>query len=427
MKHFTLDLKKMLAVAALATYGMADAQTALLDAWMMNTTGQTASYEYYPGAPPTTQSVNMPDSSDILELCQDNDYVYVRTNGLPSHAMGPWEMNPNVPAAISSTYRIPKNPQEEMGTKEDQPFVGALGIAVNGVKLYGAGDARTYNSGTNQNDANGDGLWYADAWVSEGATMDATGSGHADQNGNYHYHATPIALYSGTGHSPIIGYAFDGFPIYGPYGYDQPFDANSPVVRMETGYELRTMSDRSTLPGGATSSPAGPPINATFPLGTYWQDYEYTGNGHLNEYNGRWCVTPEYPDTIFAYFITMDASMEPEFPYILGFQYFGQVNSNDIGGPAGNITVPGSANCGTSTQSIEEQQIEFTVYPNPANETLNISGVTSGTYEIYDQLGRQVQAGEVANQLFIENLAEGVYILQIEVDDIQSRKQFIKE
>lgn len=427
MKHFTFDFKHLMVATTFLCASSMFAQSPEIDAWMMNTTGHTATYEYYPGMPPTTSTVNMTDSTDILQRCYDTDYVYIRTNGLPSHDMGPWSMNPNVPAANSSTYRFPRNPQEETGTHEDQPFVGALGIAVNGVQLYGAGDSRTYDSGTNDNTNPGDGLWYADAWVSEGATMDADGSGHPDGMGNYHYHATPIALYSGTNHSPIIGYAFDGFPIYGPYGYDQPFDDNSPVVRMQTGYELRTMTDRSTLPGGATSSPAGPPINSTFPLGTYWQDYEYTGAGHLNEYNGRWCVTPEYPDTIFAYFITMDASMEPEFPYILGFQYYGSVNASEIGASAGGITIPTAANCGTGTQSIEEQSFEFSVYPNPAAETLNVSGVKEGTFAIFDQLGRQVSTGQIAEQIDIAPLEAGVYVVQIELNGQTSRKQFVKK
>ena len=307
-----LHCKPILATASLIVVSTSFAQSPEIDAWMLNTTGVTASYEYYPGPPPTTTSVDMTDSADVLQICYDDDYVYIRTNGLPSHDMGPWEMNPNVPLAISSTYRFSRNPVEETGTNVDQPFVGALGVAINGVTLYGAGDARTYNSGNNQNDNNGDGLWYADAWVSEGATMDATGGGHSDDQGKYHYHATPLSLYSGTDHSPIIGYAFDGFPIYGPYGYSSPYDAGSAVERMETGYELRSITDRTTLPGGATSSPAGPAIGGQFPLGTYWQDYEYTAVGDLDEFNGRWCVTPEYPDTIYAYFITMDASSEPE-------------------------------------------------------------------------------------------------------------------
>ena len=148
--------------------------------------------------------------------------------------MGNRGLTQNVPSANEKTYRFTRNPQEEMGTKEEQPFADAVGLAINGVAIFGAGDTRSYNSTDNENNPMGDGLWNSDAWVSESTSLDAGGAGPFRKLlENYHYHATPFALYSGTGHSPIIGYAFDGFPIYGPYGYDDPFDAGSGSVRME--------------------------------------------------------------------------------------------------------------------------------------------------------------------------------------------------
>ncbi|UKN00109.1 YHYH protein [Paracrocinitomix mangrovi] len=406
------------------------AQDPQVDSWMLNTSGTLASYEYYPGMPPTTQTVNMTDSADILQVCYDNDYVYIRTNGLASYQMGPWEMNPNVPQAISSTYRFPRNPMEETGTKTPQPVVGALGVAKNGIKLYGAGDARSYNSGTGQNDGNGDGLWNGDAWASEGATMDASGSGHPDQNGNYHYHATPTALYAGptNQHSPIIGWAFDGYPIYGPYGYSDSLDDQSTVVRMETSFQLRNITDRTILPDGQTSTPPGPAINATFPLGTYWEDYEFVqGLGHLDEYNGRYCVTPDYPGGTYAYFITMDGSGTPQFPYITGLEYYGQIlNTNEIGGMAGNITIPASVTCVT-TVSVEENELDFSVYPNPATDILKVDGIDGAKYTIIDQLGREISTGKVAGTIDISAFEGGSYMIRFEMNDLTSFRRFIKE
>ena len=46
--------------------------------------------------------------------------------------------------------------------------------------------------------------------------------GHPAPNGEYHLHVNPTCLYDDSddqNHSPIIGYAFDNFPIYGAYGY----------------------------------------------------------------------------------------------------------------------------------------------------------------------------------------------------------------
>jgi len=184
-KTFTLNRKQLLMGASMLLASSSFAQFPLADAWMLNTDGTLAEYDYYPAAPPTTNNVQMTDSADVLQVCYDNDYVYIRANGLARYVMGPWEMNPNVPAAIEKTYRFTRNPAEEMGTKEAQPWAGALGVAINGLSLYGAGDARSYNSTDNENNAKGDGLWNSDAWVSEGANMDATGAGQASGGGPY--------------------------------------------------------------------------------------------------------------------------------------------------------------------------------------------------------------------------------------------------
>lgn len=410
--------------------GATFAQDPQMDSWMLNTTGTLATYEYYPGMPPNTSTVNMTDSADVLQICYDNDYVYIRTNGLASYTMGPWEMNPNQPSAISSTYRFPRNPAEETGTKEAQPAVGALGVSVNGIKMYGVGDARSYNSVSGQNEFNGDGLWNSDAWVSEGATMDASGGGHPDQMGNYHYHATPLQLYTdpSTSHSPIVGWSFDGFPIYGPFGFIDSLDSGSGVERMRSSWDLRAITDRTILPGGATSTPAGPAINATFPLGTYWEDYEYVaGHGTLDAYNGRWCVTPEYPSGTYAYFITTDNAGDPEFPYLIGLEYYGQVNTSDIGGPAGNINIPSTGVICMGTVSIEENDLDISVYPNPANSMITIDGVSGASYVIVDQIGRTVDNGFVNGPINVEDLETGTYIIHVELNEKSSFVRFIKE
>lgn len=417
-----------LIIGSAAAFG----QFPLAESFLLNTDGQTANYEYYPGPPPTTESVSLDDSVNCTRICYDDDYVYVRTLNLADYTMGPWEMNPNEPSAQESQYRITRNPVEETGTKTEQPTVGALGIAVNGIKLYGTGDGRSYDASSNENSNSGDGVWNGDAWTSEGPTMDATGAGHADSFGTYHYHATPIALFvdPSTEHSPIIGWAFDGFPIYGPYGYDSPTDAGSSVVRIESSYQLRSISNRTTLPDGSASVPPGPSDFSTFPLGTYWEDYEFIdASGHLDEYNGRFCYTPEYPSGIYAYFVTMDASGTPAFPYLVGPEYYGEVNSPEIGGPAGNITFPSSSEmtCLDGTSGITEtKNVELSVYPNPATSVLTVEGIENGLYEIYDALGRQVISGENQAEINISTLAPGTYTIRLFNDQLSATTQFMK-
>ena len=59
----------------------------------------------------------------------------------------------------------------------------------------------------------------------------------------------------------------------------------------------------------------------------------------LDQYNGRFTVTPDYPSGTYAYFVTLDASGSAIYPYIIGPQYYGVVATDNLG--AGNITVPG--------------------------------------------------------------------------------------
>ena len=117
-------------------------------------------------------------------------------------------------------------------------------------------------------------------------------------------------------HSPIIGWAYDGNPIYGPYGYG---DREGGVIRqLKSGYILQLIENR-------------PPTSA-FPEGFFVEDYAYKKVSDplvLDESNGRFCVTPEYPQGVYAYFstfnnINVDSSgpfvnyKRPVFPYVIG-------------------------------------------------------------------------------------------------------------
>jgi len=124
-------------------------------------------------------------------------------------------------------------------------------------------------------------------------------------------------------HSPILGWAYDGNPIYGPYGYIDPTDQNSGIRRLRTSYKLKTniVFDAITNPTPARID--GPSLT-TYPAGTFIDDYFYNfQSGDLDNYNGRFCKTPDFPDGVYAYFVTVDASDAgiAEFPYIVGPQY----------------------------------------------------------------------------------------------------------
>ena len=115
---------------------------------------------------------------------------------------------------------------------------------------------------------------------------------------------------NGVSHSPIIGFAYDGNPIYGPYGYTVATDSSTAIKRMESGYRQR-------------ASRTNGPSATTYPIGTFIQDYYYADRlGDLDRNNGRFCVTPEYPNGVYAYFVTLNASLQPEFPYLLGENFY---------------------------------------------------------------------------------------------------------
>ena len=190
--------------------------------------------------------------------------------------------------------------------------------------------------------------------------LDAS-NGYAFQNYNptkgygYGIVANPTQLRSelsddGTNHSPILGFAYDGNPIYGPYGFENPLDANSAVNRLSSAYYLK-------------DNRLGGPNPSEFPLGTFIEDYEWrpstqTGKLELDENNGRFCVTPEYPEGVYAYFITIDANGSPAFPYILGSNYYSlPVDSNynadlsqdDLPSYAKRLRTPGMPTNGGNT------------------------------------------------------------------------------
>ena len=177
--------------------------------------------------------------------------------------------------------------------------------------------------------------------------------------GDYHHHQNPSAfkldlnvvsticnlydadaLYAidSTQHSPLIGYAYDGYPIYGAYGYKNS-DGTGGIVRIKSGYQLRNISQRDTDPDGNPVS-SGPTVSTTYPLGYFREDYEFVSHpgeeDYLDEHNGRICNTPEYPNGTYAYFATVDANWNSAYPYVVGPTFYGvyaNASINSIGEP----------------------------------------------------------------------------------------------
>ncbi len=104
-------------------------------------------------------------------------------------------------------------------------------------------------------------------------------------------------------HSPIVGWAYDGNPIYGPYGL-----VGASIQKIRSSYAKQVQPNPALRP-------------STFPDGFFLNDFYYDrAIGDLDEFNGRFCKTPEYPEGIYAYFTTIDNSLiaKPEYPYVVG-------------------------------------------------------------------------------------------------------------
>lgn len=339
--------------------------------------------------------------ADVQRVAYSASYVYIYTTGLASYTMGNW-LSPtgNVfmfwPTNRAAIHRIPRNPSIPT-TKQKANGVG--GVWVNGVYLWENGDAQSYTTSTGTVSFNGQGIWNRLAGAAEAFNFDPA-NGHQPSSGAYHTHINPIGLryqlgdnvtynsatktYSEAGsptkHSPILGWALDGLPVYGPYGYSSPLDATSGIRRMTSGFQKRdgtngstnlTTTGRTTLPvwaasvqGVSTALPSteyGPNVNSTYPLGTFAEDYDYLGDlgktqgvdFDLNRQNVRYCVTPEYPNGTYAYFVSIDASGATAFPDVINQEFFGatsggqgtvttineSVTDYELAGPAAALTV----------------------------------------------------------------------------------------
>ena len=114
---------------------------------------------------------------------------------------------------------------------------------------------------------------------------------------------------TGLSNSNIIGWAYDGNPIYGPYSQSDPNNKSSATKRMESGYNLNldNIYDRPSI--------------SDFPLGFFIEDYSFDGSGDLDKNNGRFAKTNEFPNGVYAYYATVDINNNPEFPYFIGNNY----------------------------------------------------------------------------------------------------------
>lgn len=408
-------MRKLLPALLFCTLTPAAGQDPVITSWILNPGTETGYGGYL---------------TNVLGVQYNNTDVYVTCNSIPGYDIGPWNTNPNIPTAQGFTFRITRQPQLATGAFDATPL-GQIGVFRNGVSIFNAKDGMSYNN---------QGVWERNALVFEGASFDQC-LGHPGPHGDYHLHVSPNCLYDQQQtavHSPLIGHAFDGFPIYGAFAHDQP-DGSGGIVRMRSSYRMRSMAQRSSLPDGTTLQTAqyGPAIGGAYPLGAFLQDFEYVeGLGHLDAHNGRFCVTPDHPEGTYTYFVTLDEDFDPAYPYTLGPAYRGVLIAGNTGPQGGHQTIPSDAvawtGSGTGAEEIGLGGGQD-VFPNPTDGSLFVPLEQTGSVrlQVIDPHGRICFRANTTGPLAtldLQGLAAGTYLLQTEAptEGLVTRTRFIK-
>lgn len=247
----------------------------------------------------------------------EGGYRLLKGNGIPNHEVGTFP-NPNNPNTIkalevSKRFTLCPNLLYESGLEVMGPAL-AIAYALNSVKFDPATAGRCNDDGVCSL-AQGQGRWNIEALGHDTFDFgDDMNHAHVQPTGEYHYHGVPELLIEFLGDNQgmtHVGWASDGFPVYARYGYSTASNSTSPVKALKPSYRLKSQPDAnrpSTLtaliggPGQGTTTP-----NTPIPMGAFTQDYEYIeGLGDLDQCNGRFGVTPEFPEGIYYYVVTDD-------------------------------------------------------------------------------------------------------------------------
>ncbi|MGJ8644756.1 MAG: YHYH protein [Luteolibacter sp.] len=229
-----------------------------------------------------------PTANKITIEVKDGSRV-INANNIPEHLVGkfPNRANPNTISAQKVEIKLPLEPE---ANKEARDARTAVGILLNGVFL---------EAGTGEFWTGGGVAWNYEALGGAINLGLDENHAHVQPTGKYHYHGQPTGFLkhlkvTNNDHSPLIGWSFDGFPIYALYGYSDPEDTSSEIVEMTSSFKLKE--------GERPGAPDGPGGKYD---GAFTADYEYVeGAGTLDECNGRFTKTPEFPDGTYAYFLS---------------------------------------------------------------------------------------------------------------------------
>ena len=182
----------------------------------------------------------------------------------------------------------------------------AIGVLTNGLPLYNPKSSTSYND---------EDVWHYDIGYQNKSNRAAGIISSTNADGIIVSHvitedmSNTTAWGNSTTHSGIVGWAFDGLPIYGPYGYTDPSNTSSGITNIKSAFVLKS-TNRASGPGGKHT-------------GVFVEDYELgSGNvadGYADKWNHRTGLTPDSPNVQIDYYVvTIDDDGEPMFPYAVG-------------------------------------------------------------------------------------------------------------
>src|SRR3989344_4646932 len=433
-------MKKTCLGIALAFSAMSNAQSPAITSWLINTTNATGSHYVSGNGTPISDAT----LANVQTVQYSANWVYVSTKGIPTYPTGPFlDGNPSLATSQNAIFKFPLSPVENTGTPT-ATTMGNIGVFINGVALFDYRDGVSWKNSTGALaggplGGTGDGVWNRDAVVAEMEGFDCS-KGHPAM-GNYHHHQNPSAynldltvisdicdiyaadgLYAinGSVHSPLIGFAYDGFPIYGAYGFKNT-DGTGGIVLINSGYQLRNITTRTVYADG-TDVTDGPPVNATYPLGLFREDYEFVTHvepEYLDEHNGRFCVTPEYPLGTYCYFATVDENWNSAYPYAVGPTFYGVKTAAKVTSISETVTTYDPSAAGLD----ENVSVSFNVFPNPSADVVIVQAFGAHSsdiaVELWDMNGKLIQTqtilqGSTICYFPVAELQSGRYIIHVQ-------------
>ena len=407
----------------------------------------------------------------ILYNCQkveySDDFAYAHATGIPAYPTGPFlDGNPSQAQNQDAIFKIPLDPQQNTGTPSSTT-PGNIGVFINGVALFDWRDGVAWNPNTNAlcggpgNPPCPGGMmaqqdWNRDAIPAERGGFDCSKAHPA--MGNYHHHQNPSAfkldlnvvsticnMYDADGlyaidssqHSPLIGFAYDGFPIYGAYG-SKNADGTGGITRIKSSYQLRNISERTHHADG-TAVDDGPTISSTYFLGYFREDYEYISHAgeedYLDVHNGRFSVTPEYPNGTYAYFASVDENWNSSYPYVVGPTFYGNFERRSVTAVTEPTTVYSPV---SSTSNSIIDQLNISIFPNPTTDLIavQIGGLlqTDLQIDLIDLSGKiirtnKINKGSTMTHFDVQTMYEGAYMVRISdgVEQVSRKIMVTKE